>query len=235
MRTGEDRVWNSTRWRTSETFVKGLEPLRSLSSHGFKPRDDTRPRVSPKRLHAKQSVEDSTAGLGPTLRTGRAPVGGLSFHGVSGLCANSLACWQPGGIQAQDMGRRPMQAWVTCFGGRTHACDPRVWVALSVVGSADPTLKKQNKTSARKQGCRKASRPSCDRREVAQLSPPVWFGSRAASAAQASPTLQKMEADNVPWRRGPEGGRRRLWHRTHRRSPTTKELHWNEARSQLWP
>ena len=36
----------------------------------------------------RATVEDSTAGLGQTLRTGRPLVGGLSFHGVSGMCMN---------------------------------------------------------------------------------------------------------------------------------------------------
>ena len=36
----------------------------------------------------RATVEDSTAGLGQTLRTGRLVVGGLFFHGVSGLCMN---------------------------------------------------------------------------------------------------------------------------------------------------
>ena len=49
----------------------------------------------------RATEEDSTAGLGQTLRTGRRLVGGLSFHGVSGLCTNSLAHRLPGGIQAQ--------------------------------------------------------------------------------------------------------------------------------------
>ena len=55
-------------------------------------------------------VEDSTAGLGQTLRAGRPLVGGLSFDGVSALCMSSLAHRLPGGIQAQSMRRRPMQA-----------------------------------------------------------------------------------------------------------------------------
>ena len=73
----------------------------------------------------RATVEDSTAGLGQTLRTGHPLVGGSSFHGVSGLCINSLAQRLPGGIQAQGMGRRPMQAWVSCSGGRTTAYDLR--------------------------------------------------------------------------------------------------------------
>ena len=49
-----------------------------------------------RRLHTSMTpatVEDSTAGLGQTLRTGRPLVDGLSFHGVSGLCMNS---WHTG-------------------------------------------------------------------------------------------------------------------------------------------
>ena len=55
---------------------------------------------------------------------GRPLVGGLSFHGVSGLCMSSLAHGLPGGIQAQAMRRRPTQAWVSCSRGRITACDP---------------------------------------------------------------------------------------------------------------
>ena len=86
----------------------------------------------------RASVQDSTAGLGHTLRAGRPLVGGVSFHGVSGLCMNSLVQRLPGVVQAQSVGllwrsaihlrparqalggmiRRPMQAWVSCSGGR---------------------------------------------------------------------------------------------------------------------
>ena len=45
------------------------------------------------------TVEDSSAGLGQTLRMGRPLVGGLFFHGVLGLCMSSLALRLPGGIQ----------------------------------------------------------------------------------------------------------------------------------------
>ena len=51
----------------------------------------------------RATVEDRTAGVGQSLRTGRPLVGGFSFHGVSGLCPNSLAHGQPGGIQSQGM------------------------------------------------------------------------------------------------------------------------------------
>ena len=37
-------------------------------------------------LLLRKTVEDSTAGLGQTLRTGRLMVGGLSFRGVPGMC-----------------------------------------------------------------------------------------------------------------------------------------------------
>ena len=40
------------------------------------------------------------------------------------LCMSSLAHGLPGGIQAQGMERRLMQARVSCSGGRTTACDP---------------------------------------------------------------------------------------------------------------
>ena len=42
------------------------------------------------------TVEDSTAGLGQTLRTGHPLVGGLCLHGV---CTSSLAPRPPGGLQ----------------------------------------------------------------------------------------------------------------------------------------
>ena len=41
----------------------------------------------------RATAEDSTAGLGQTSRTGRALVGGLSFHGVSELCMDP---WRTG-------------------------------------------------------------------------------------------------------------------------------------------
>ena len=53
----------------------------------------------------RATVEDSTADLGRTLRTGRPLVGGLSFHGVSGLRTNSLAHRLRGGVQAEGMRR----------------------------------------------------------------------------------------------------------------------------------
>ena len=52
---------------------------------------------------ARATVEDSTAGLGQTIRTGRPLVGGLSFHGVSGLCMSSLAHVLLLGIQVQSV------------------------------------------------------------------------------------------------------------------------------------
>ena len=47
-------------------------------------------RLSSSNLDDPATVGDGTAGLGPTLRTGR-PLVGLFFHGVSGLCSNALA------------------------------------------------------------------------------------------------------------------------------------------------
>ena len=83
-----------------------------------------------RRTVTRATVEHRTARLGQTLRAGRRLVGGLSFHGVSELCTNSLAHRLPGGIQAQElriqaqgMRRRPMQAWVSCSGGRATAWD----------------------------------------------------------------------------------------------------------------
>ena len=58
-----------------------------------------------------------------STRMARSLVGGLSFHGVSGLCMSSLAHRLSGGIQAHGIRSRPMQAWVSCSGGRTFACD----------------------------------------------------------------------------------------------------------------
>ena len=46
------------------------------------------------------------------------------FHGVSGLCTNSLAHGLPGGIQAQNMRRAADAGLVFCSAGRTTACDP---------------------------------------------------------------------------------------------------------------
>ena len=51
----------------------------------------------------RATVEDSTAGLGETLRTERPQVGGLSFPGVSGMCMHSLAHGLPGGTHAQSV------------------------------------------------------------------------------------------------------------------------------------
>ena len=48
----------------------------------------------------RAAVEDSTAGLGQTLRSLRPLVGGLSFHGVLGTVHESLAHRLAGGIQA---------------------------------------------------------------------------------------------------------------------------------------
>ena len=72
---------------------------------------------------ARAAVVGGTASLGQTLRAGRALVGGLPFHGVSGLCTNSVAHWLPRGIQAQGMSWRPLQAWVSCSRSPTTACD----------------------------------------------------------------------------------------------------------------
>ena len=52
----------------------------------------------------RATVEDSTAGLGQTLRTGRPLVGGLSLHGVSGLCMNSRAHWLPRWNSSPELG-----------------------------------------------------------------------------------------------------------------------------------
>ena len=102
--------------------------------------------------HVLAVTEKDGVDFNQTLRTGRPLVDGLSFHGVSGLCMSSLAHWLPGGIQSQGISRRPMQAWVSCSGGRTTACFPHASVALSVVSSVDPTLstlKENNYTGSR--------------------------------------------------------------------------------------
>ena len=50
--------------------------------------------------------------------------GGLSLHGLSGMCTSSLARRLPGGIQAQGMRRRATQGLVLLLWGRTTARDP---------------------------------------------------------------------------------------------------------------
>ena len=53
-------------------------------------------------------VETSTEGLGQTMSS----------------CWWVILPWRPGGIQAQGMRRRPMQAWIAFSGSRTTACNP---------------------------------------------------------------------------------------------------------------
>ena len=89
----------------------------------------------------RAAVEDSAAALGQTLRTGRPLVGGLSFHGVSGLCMSSSADRLPGGMR-----RRPMQAWVSCSGGRTPACDPHALGGEQCGEQRGPDLKHSRTT-----------------------------------------------------------------------------------------
>ena len=72
----------------------------------------------------RATLEDRTASLVQTLRTGRPLNGGLLSHGVSELCTNSLAHGLRGGIQAHGKRPRPMQTWVSCSGCLTIACDP---------------------------------------------------------------------------------------------------------------
>ena len=64
---------------------------------------------NPAVLLPSSSVIDFKSRLGETLRTKHPLVGGLSFHGVSGMCLNSLVHRLPGGIQAQGM-RHPTDA-----------------------------------------------------------------------------------------------------------------------------
>ena len=63
--------------------------------------------------------EDNTAALGQTVRTGRPPVGGLSFHDVPGRCMNPVALKLPQAYETP----RPTQPWVSCSGARTTAPD----------------------------------------------------------------------------------------------------------------
>ena len=79
----------------------------------------------------RATAEDSTAGLGQTLRTGRPLVGGSCFHGVSGMCANPLA-HRPRGTQAQTVREGGPALGVGLAVIRTP------W-ALSVVSGVDPT------------------------------------------------------------------------------------------------
>ena len=72
-------------------------------------------------------------------------VGGLSFHGVSGLCLSSLEHRLPGGIQAQGMRRRPMQAWVSCSGGTV--CDPHALVGAPCGEQRGPDLEHSETTT----------------------------------------------------------------------------------------
>ena len=85
----------------------------------------------------RAAVEDSTAGLGQTLRTERLVVGGLSFHDVSGMCMNSLAQQLPGHETP-----RPTQA---CSGVRTTACNPHARVEAAWT---QPKAQKKNKHNA---------------------------------------------------------------------------------------
>ena len=82
----------------------------------------------------------STAGLGQHLRTGLSPVGGLSSHGVYGLCAKSLAHGLPGGHagpghQAAADATVGLLLWEV--GHMPVIRTPRV--AFSLVSSVDPT------------------------------------------------------------------------------------------------
>ena len=82
----------------------------------------------------RATVDDSTAGVGRTLRTGRPLVGGLSFHGVSVMCMSSrwhMDCQEEFRLNASK--GRPTQAWVSCSGVRTtthRLSTPTVFVEL---------------------------------------------------------------------------------------------------------
>ena len=87
----------------------------------------------------RATLEDSTAGLGQTLCTGRPLVGGLFFCNVSELCTSSLAHRLPQGLQAQSM-RHAADAGLGLLlveVGQLH-----VIRAPWVVSSAGPTLSK---------------------------------------------------------------------------------------------
>ena len=90
------------------------------------------------------TVEDSTAGLGQSLRAGCPLVGGLSFPRRLGTCA--CVPWHTGyweECRPQDMRRRPMQAWVSCSGGRSTACDPDTLVGDQCVAPISSTAQQQ--------------------------------------------------------------------------------------------
>ena len=71
------------------------------------------------------TVEDSTGGLGQTLRTGHPLVGGLSVHDVSGLRTNPLAHRLPEGIHAYSvLDTAADEGLVSCSGGRPTTWDP---------------------------------------------------------------------------------------------------------------
>ena len=71
----------------------------------------------------RATVEDSTAGLGQTLCTGRPLVGGLILPCRRGTVHEFAP---PGGISGPECFEtpRPMQVRVSGFWGRTTACDP---------------------------------------------------------------------------------------------------------------
>ena len=94
----------------------------------------------------RATVEESTAGLRQTLRTGRLLVGGLSFHGVSGRFMNP---WHKGRLV--ECKPRVYETRVSCSGGRLSTCDPHFLGWRSVLGTAKTRLKAhQNTRSARR-------------------------------------------------------------------------------------
>ena len=85
----------------------------------------------------RATVEDRTADLGQTLQTGCFLVGGSSFHGVSGLCMNSLAHGLPGGTQPRVREDGRCRPGSLALGVRQLLVIRTPWLALSVVSSLD--------------------------------------------------------------------------------------------------
>ena len=118
------------------------------------------------------TVEDSTAGLGQTLRTGGSLVGGFSFHGVSGLCMNP---WDIG--CHVEFKPRVFETHVSCSGFGQIPATRTPWEALSAVNSEDPTestsRKNQDQKIRRNMNAADAVTPRCTRIEIAKSRAPL--------------------------------------------------------------